>query len=204
MLLHFHRRQFGLGRQFAVDAGIAVHLPKWMMMFDEADFHFELIAWHYAPPKSHLVDSVSIKRLRRVPIIPSARIAADCASASTINTPGITGRDGKVAGKEGLVDGHVLERQDALAVQLEDPIDQQKRIPMRQQADKAIEIGLLVASSRLKSLEMFIRHSARCSRSYFDMVDRPSSDGAGAGARGGGVRQPKVRSRARTEFAASW
>jgi hypothetical protein len=49
-----------------------------------------------------------------------------------ISTPGMTGLCGKWPGKEGLVDGHILEAHGTLAeLDLDDPIHKQEGISMR-------------------------------------------------------------------------
>ena len=49
---------------------------------------------------------------------------------------------GKVALEERLVDGHVLEADDApLTVDLEDPVHQEKRVTMWQQRENALDIN---------------------------------------------------------------
>ncbi len=63
------------------------------------------------------------------------------AIASMISTPGMIGWPGKVALKERLVDRDVLDADDPLAVlDLDDPIDQQERIAMRQDVQDRADV----------------------------------------------------------------
>ena len=58
----------------------------------------------------------------------STATPAVCASASTMSTPGMIGRSGKVAGELRLVGGHLLDADRPLArLELDDPVDEQER-----------------------------------------------------------------------------
>jgi hypothetical protein len=76
-----------------------------------------------------------------VPIDSKDSSAAACASASSISTPGITGRCRKVALEERLVDGDVLQRLDAHALlELEHAVDQQERVAVRQLLQDVVDV----------------------------------------------------------------
>ena len=62
----------------------------------------------------------------------STSTPAVCAMASTIRTPGMTGKSGKWPLKKRLVASDVLDADDALGFQLDDAVDQQKWVAMRQ------------------------------------------------------------------------
>ena len=74
-------------------------------------------------------------------IMPSARIAADCASASTISTPGITGSPGKWPVKNGSLMLTFLSVSTRFVAEFQHPIDHQERIAMRQPAQQAGQVG---------------------------------------------------------------
>jgi hypothetical protein len=78
-----------------------------------------------------------------------------------------------MAGKERLVDGHVLERDSPLIIKLQNPIDQQKRISMREELEETLQ-RLRVLLGQRQAL-------------YFKIVDRPlgfSSGGSSEAAAG--------------------
>ena len=61
---------------------------------------------------------------------------------SIISTPGKTGLSGKMSLKLRLVDGHVLDADAAfVAADVDDAVDQQKRIAMRQHFEHSRDIG---------------------------------------------------------------
>ena len=94
--------------------------------------------------------------------------------------------------KNGSLTVTFLSVKRTFAVELEHAIDQQKGIAMRQQAEEAIEIVLLVVSQGSNRLAMFVRHERAMPATYFEIVERPSSDGAGA-AGGGGIEERGCR-----------
>jgi hypothetical protein len=102
----------------------------------DAGFQDQLVARLHRPLEARAVDADEVHHrvvVRLLPIDSKDSSAAACASASSISTPGITGRCRKVTGEEGLVDGDVLQRLDALVLlELEHAVDQQDRIAVRQ------------------------------------------------------------------------
>ena len=61
--------------------------------------------------------------------------------ASTIRTPGHDRQAGKVPHKEWFVDRDVLDRHDPLfALELEHAVNQQKRIPVRQNLQNVVDV----------------------------------------------------------------
>ena len=132
----FDTDDLGRTREFAVDVRAATEFHHVTFVRDDLRLHVESIARHDRPFESHVIHSAEVidgaigwRTLLRL----NASMPDSCAIASTINTPGIIGLPGKMAVEERLVDRHVLVTLDQFAgLDRHHPIDQQKRISMRQ------------------------------------------------------------------------
>src|SRR5205807_4789405 len=69
---------------------------------------------------------------------------------------------GEMPHKERLVDGHILERHHSLhALQLQNPVNQEKRITMPKQRLNLVDVQRAAAWGRLRSVHDFTHSKAR-------------------------------------------
>ena len=111
-------------------------VPDVAALLELLDMQFEPVAGHHRPAELGVVDGHEIDQRRLVAARSCSRQMAPavCAIASMISTPGMTGWPGKVALEMRLVDRDVLDADRRIvAVDLDDPVDQQEGIAMRQQ-----------------------------------------------------------------------
>src|SRR5215472_5519023 len=138
------------------------------MKLDDFNFYPQLIARDHAAAKAHFVQPGQHEQARRIsPNFVERENRARLRQRLDQQHARHHRMLRKMTGEIGFVEGDVLERYDAALFQLDDPIDQQKRIAMRQQPQYAGKLGDLCV----------VRH-----RSYFEMVDflaasDPKSDG---------------------------
>ena len=131
------RADLGLGHDLAVHLGLAVEAPGAAAAADLAHMVVQLVAGQHRLAELGAVDPHEIDELRlvgRSSKLCTHSAPAVCASPSMISTPGMIGNCGKVPLEERLVDGDALDADGALvAIHVDDAVDQQKRIAVRQQ-----------------------------------------------------------------------
>ncbi len=88
-----------------------------------------------------LVKTISLDSRSAAEYSVSSSAAPACAMASMMSTPGMMGKSGKVAGEVRLVDGDVLQRDDALlALDLDQAVDQQEGIAVGKQGHDLVDV----------------------------------------------------------------
>ena len=145
-----------LAGQLAVDKGFAFH-PHGARLASSAPRPRSAAGRQGLRDVRNLARSMPVKTislLSRSGISVSSNAPPAWAIASTTSTPGMIGKLGKVAGEERLVDGHILDRDDALlALNLHHAVDQKERKTMRQDRHDIGDLKhLLAVQNRVRSV----------------------------------------------------
>src|SRR5690606_23197996 len=139
-----HGADLRLCRDLPLDLRLAIEAPGAATAADLAAVEEELVSGHDGPAELRLVDSHEVDELRRVALAEAmdAQRTRRLREALDDENARHDGVAREVALEEWLVDGHVLEPDGGLvAIHVEDAIDQEERIAMRQQLEQARDIG---------------------------------------------------------------
>src|SRR5258705_5075819 len=139
-----HGADLGFGRNQPVDLGFAVEPPGAATTAHLAHVIADLVAGNDGPAEFRAVDAHEVHELRLVGLarIVDAERARGLCQALDDEDPRHHREARKVALEEGLVYGHVLQADGGMvAIHVEDAIDEQKRIAMREQVQHPRNIG---------------------------------------------------------------
>src|SRR5439155_26699507 len=186
-------KQNSLGRQFGADVDFSFHFPDDGLTANHFHHNPHLIARDDRPPEFGFIDTHEVdKGFAEVGVLfKQAQNRAGLRHGFDRQNPWHDRRARKMAAEEWLVDGDVLERDDTfIRVDLENAVDQEKRIPMRKNPHDfsyAQFHALKEATKRHKKHRNFVLLVLFCGRSYF--LGGSAGFGAGAGARVAGVAE---------------
>src|ERR1700675_3297846 len=150
-----HRANVGLGNRYTVDDGVAVKPPHGLAATDAAHVVFDGIAGHHRLAELALVNGEKIDRARLLGAFDrqDADDAGGLRHGLDHHHTRIDRALRKMPLKCGLVEGDVLDTNAAVvAADVDDPIDQQHRVAMRQCLEDGIDVH------QLKS-DRCVRHS---------------------------------------------
>jgi hypothetical protein len=154
-----------LGNETTLDRGNPLHLPERTAAFEASEFQAQLISGFHRPFEFHVVQSGEDKNLGIARPAPGI-MGEDRAYLGHSLTDEYSRHDrtiGKMPLKEILIKGDILDTDDLpIAVDLDDAIDEQKRITMR----KIIEYFLDVEHAVTNRSRVFSRAALPSSLNY--------------------------------------
>ncbi len=146
------RHQLRLRRHFAIDGRAGREFADAAHDAQHLDFEQQLVAGRHLAPEARVVDAgeqeqraLAVVRARR----PVGKNRRRLGEGFDHQHPGHDRMTGKVPGKERLVHRHVLDRAQRLArLAGKNAIDQQERVPVRQELHDAVDVERTVVVCR--------------------------------------------------------